>query len=320
MSTRCSIIIVNFNGLEYLKKCLNSVEKQNYDNFEIIVVDNGSTDGSVEYLRLYHPEIKIISLPNNVGFSAGNVIGLKYASGDYIVLLNNDTIVDTNWLAELVKVAKMDKKIGIVGALILPMRYVNQKPCIISKVTNVATVCAAGMLIKRELINKIGFLDPDFFIYFEDVDLCYRAIITGYKVVYSPKAYVYHVGSGTMGRVKLPNGRITKDPKIWFKDGKLNKKLYFGIRNQVIVGIKNLEVKNIPRVLKKPLSEAIKGILMNNFYQFISAVFAILWIMKNFGKILIKRFSIQKMRVHSDKKLFKLLNEEKIVYHKLHKL
>jgi GT2 family glycosyltransferase len=321
MSVLCSIIIVNYNGLKFLKNCLDSLRKTRYNKFEVIFVDNASSDGSANYVEKNYPWVKVIRLKKNVGFAMGNIIGFKYATGDYIVLLNNDTIVHEDWLKELVKTAEMDEKIGIVGALVIPIKYKGEKPRIISEVADVACVIGAAMLIKRKLINDVGFFDPDFFIYFEDVELCCKAIISGYRVVFSPNAYVYHVGSGTMGKgIILPNGTITKDPNVWFKNGKFNKSYYFAIRNQVSMGIKIFNKNYILHFLKKPFSVIFHGILKRNIYQVISGILAIIWLSINFGKIIVKRQRIQKRKIYHDKKIFELLKKQELIYNTLNSL
>jgi glycosyltransferase involved in cell wall biosynthesis len=321
MPIKCSVIIINYNGLKFLENCLDSLRKTKYNQFEVILVDNGSSDGSANYIEKNYPWVKVIRLKKNVGFAMGNIIGFKYATGDYIVLLNNDTIVHEDWLKELVKTAEMDEKIGIVGALIIPIKYKGKKPYIISEVTDVACVIGAAMLIKRKLIDDVGFFDPDFFIFFEDEELCLKAVISGYRVVFSPNAYVYHVGSGTMGGgIILPNGTITKDPKVWFKNGRFNKSVYFGVRNQVSMGIKIFDKKYILQFLKKPWSVVFHGILKRNPYQVVSGLLAIIWLSINFGKIIIKRREIQKRKIYQDQKIFKLLKKQESIYKILNSL
>src|SRR3989344_3399710 len=120
---KASIIIVNWNGMKFLKNCLDSVYKQTYKNFQVYFVDNGSIDGSSEFVKKNYLKAKIIQLDKNYGFAKPNNIAIKESFKDkeveYIVCLNNDTIVDKNWLKELVKTARKDKKIGAVGSLAL---------------------------------------------------------------------------------------------------------------------------------------------------------------------------------------------------------
>jgi len=233
------VIVLNWNGKKYIKKCLDSLLKTNYPKLEVIVVDNASTDGSKEIVEKEYPEVILIENKENLGFCKGNNVGIKKASGDLIILLNNDVIVDRNWINEIIKVAKIPN-VGIIGCKIL---YVGSKIiqslgykekflgywenigagfCIDElkdKLIEVDYVMGAAIAIKRKVLNKIGLLDPRFFAFAEEVDLCYRAKKAGYKVVTSG-AVVYHYGSGTWHNFPL-------------------KKLYLIYRNKILFISKN---------------------------------------------------------------------------------
>lgn len=220
---KVSIIIPNYNGIRYLGECLKSLKRINFprDQFEIIVVDNASTDGSVEFIKNNYPDIVLIEASSNLGFAGGCNLGIMHSKAEYIVLLNNDTEVDTNWLIELVKVADSDEKVGIVGSKLLFKNERNLIQNAGSYITDrgdggdigyrrsdfgqfdtsreVMAVCGASMLVKRNLIYKIGGFDEDFGSYYEDTDLCYRARLHGMKIVYTPKSIVYHVHAVTLG-------------------------------------------------------------------------------------------------------------------------
>lgn len=115
---KVSIIILNYNGRKYLRDCLGSIEKNtNYPNYEVIMVDNGSTDDSVEFVRKNFPWVKIIEVRKNKGFAAGNNIGIRHTKSDYVFLLNPDTIVQQGWLSKAIETAESDPTIGIVGAI-----------------------------------------------------------------------------------------------------------------------------------------------------------------------------------------------------------
>jgi len=208
------IIVLNFNGKPLLRKCIESIQNKTfYRNYKIIVVDNNSQDKSVEMIKNSFPKVKLIENPKNYGFSKGNNIGIRKAlknEADFILLLNNDTEVRKNWLKEMVKVANSDEKIGIVGSKqILPngkiqkscynYRYGLSKRFAPQKMEEVDCVVASCMLIKNEVVNKIGFLDENFFpIYFEDVDYCFRARKSGFKIIYTPESIIYHYKGITM--------------------------------------------------------------------------------------------------------------------------
>ena len=222
VSLTASIIIPNYNGLCFLQNCLHSLSTLDFynDSYETIVVDNGSTDSSVLFINENFPEVKIVQHPSNQGFGKAVNSGIKTSRGKYVVLLNNDTIVDKNWLKELVKTAESDEKIGIVGSKLLFLDekdVINNAGSYISFPTGdggdigygqidrgqydfqrrVSAVCGASMLIKRNLIKKIGALDADFFLYYEDTDFCWRARLHGREIIFNPHSIVYHVHAGT---------------------------------------------------------------------------------------------------------------------------
>jgi GT2 family glycosyltransferase len=203
--------VLNYNGLSYIDDTFQALAKVDYprDRMEVIMVDNGSSDGSVKHVKEKFPSVKVLELDDNYGFAEGNNRGLPMAKGDYVVFLNNDTEVDRSWLAELVDVASSDKRIGICGskiknfsgkefrnfagegylsALGVP-RFAtgteSPKPCFY--------VSGCSLLIKRKVIDELGYcFDNRYFAYFEDIDLCWRARILGYKVVYVPGSVVDH--------------------------------------------------------------------------------------------------------------------------------
>jgi len=225
MSTpKVSIIIVNWNGISYLPTCLDSLESQSYRDFETIIVDNGSHDGSPELIRDNYPWVKLITLPVNRGFSGGNNEGLKHAGGEYIVVLNNDTEAEPGWLAELVAVADANPAAGQVGCRICSM---NDHDIIDSLGHG---VCPDGMtrgrfrlrrwstledrfdpvsemlfgtacvsLYRRAALDQVGFFDDDMFAFAEDSDLGLRLRWGGWKALLATDAVVYHKYSGTGG-------------------------------------------------------------------------------------------------------------------------
>ncbi len=214
-----SIIIVNFNGKKHLNKCLFSLKKQIYSNFEVIFVDNNSIDGSMEIIeKNYSDFVRVIKNPKNYGFAKGNNIGINASNAKYVVLLNNDTKTDPHWLEELVSIVEKDEQIGMCASKILFM----QKPkeidstglCIYPDGTSrqrgwmekdkgqfddeldvlLPSGCAA--LYRKKMLDQIGCFDERFFAYCEDTDLGLRARLVGWECVFVPKAVVYHFYSG----------------------------------------------------------------------------------------------------------------------------
>ncbi len=225
----CSILVLNYNGKKYLNRCFNAIQKINYqkDRYEVIMIDNCSSDGSVEMVNKKFPWVKTLFLEKNYGFGEGFNRGIEIANGEYIIILNNDTMVDKDWLIELVKVANTDKKIGICGSKISDEKlgdvgegHINflgtpsQKDN--ENVTKCFWISDCSMLIKKEVIKKLGRLyDPSFFMYFEEVDVCWRAMLLGYDVYYVPNSLVHHTGSASSSKA----GSIMKfyhyRNKIW---------------------------------------------------------------------------------------------------------
>lgn len=209
---KVSIIIVNLDKKDYLTKCITTlIKKTKYRKYDIIVIDNGSKDGSVSFIRKKFPFLKIISNEKNLGFAAANNQGIRLAiknKSDYFFLLNNDTeILTDNWLKKLIDFLEKNEKIGIVGCKLLYENgkiqhtgaYVNiagigkNITVDISKPKEVQFVTGAAFLIKKEVINNIGFLDESFYpIYFEETDFCFRARKKGYKIFVLPEIKITH--------------------------------------------------------------------------------------------------------------------------------
>jgi len=232
---KISVVILNWNGGKYLKECLDSVLKTDYHNLEVVVVDNASTDGSKELVNKYYPQVILKENEKNLGFCVGNNIGIERATGDIIILLNNDTIVDRRWIKEILKKAK-NPRVGIVGCrLYFPGTKIIQSLGFrmkllgfwesigagqedngqFDKVSCVDYVSGAALAVKREVFDKIGLLDPAFYAYCEDVDLCYRARRAGYKVVTS-NAIVYHYGSLSWDRFSVRKMYLLQRNRIYF--------------------------------------------------------------------------------------------------------
>lgn len=219
---RVSIIIVNWNGRAHLPDCLESLERQTYTDFETILVDNGSDDGSVAYVQANHPWVTVIRKPDNSGFAAGNNTGLDHASGEFIITLNNDTCADPGWLAELVAVADSRPDAGMVASRIC--NYFNRdmidslglKICrdgmsrgafrlrsfaalSLERIQDILFPSACAGLYRRSMIEKTGFFDEDFFAYCEDTDLGLRGRLAGFGAVLARDAVVWHKYSQTGG-------------------------------------------------------------------------------------------------------------------------
>jgi GT2 family glycosyltransferase len=217
-----SVVIANLNGEEYLPGCLQSLADQTFREFEVIVVDNGSTDGSLPLLRRDFPWVKVISLKGNEGFARGNNIGVEASSAEYIATLNNDTIAHKGWLGALYEAARQDSRIGMVaskiflgrdgnemdsaGMLIYPDGMTRQRghgetdTGQFDRMREVLFPSACAALYRREMLRETGLFDEDFFSYCEDADLGLRGRLAGWKAVFAPDAVVHHLYSRTGGK------------------------------------------------------------------------------------------------------------------------
>ena len=214
-----SIVIPNFNGKHFLEDCLNAVFAQDIENMEVIVVDNGSTDGSQEYLDAY-PGVRVLKLDKNYGFCGAVNAGIKAADSEYVILLNNDTEVDKNFAAELLNAIQSDEKIFSCSSKMIQfhdrtlMDDAGDYYCALGwafgrgkggdieryeKSVDIFAACAGAAIYRKKMLESLGYFDEKHFAYLEDIDVGYRARIHGYRNVYVPKAIVYHVGSGFSG-------------------------------------------------------------------------------------------------------------------------
>lgn len=219
------IIILNYNGIKDTLELLDNIVKLDYSNYKIIVIDNASSDGSNLELKKI-TNIDLIENNKNLGFVGGNNIGIKFAlkqKADYILLLNNDTIVESDFLAKLVNAMESDSGIGLTGGKI--MNY-NDRQKIWSagggikkwskktfqygegkiddgsydEPKEVDFLSGCCLLIRREVIEKIGLLDDDYFMYYEDVDYCLKAKRAGFKVFYVPQSVIWHKVANSSSR------------------------------------------------------------------------------------------------------------------------
>lgn len=240
---RVSVIIPNWNGRELLGPCLESLYRQQFDDFETILVDNGSTDGSVSFVEQNFPQAAIVRLEENRGFSAAVNAGISASASPYICLLNNDTEVDPLWLGTLVQALAADAHAGSAASKVLyfsdphsvnsagdefslfgvayQRRLMPGDTELFNQGRYVFSACGAAALYRKELFDKVGLFDEAFFAYQEDVDLGFRAQLLGYRCLFVPKAIVYHKYHATSSR----------NSNLWF---------YLRERNKYFILIKNL--------------------------------------------------------------------------------
>lgn len=218
---RVSVIIPNWNGKQFLGACLASLRRQTCQDFVIYVVDNGSSDGSVEFIQSMYPEVRLISHPENRGFSAAINSGIEGSRGEYIAALNNDTEADPRWMEMLLETMEARPEIGFFASKVLDYKDrtiidsfgdgyttlgIAYKIGVLEKdvgqfedLTEVFSACAAAACYRRSMFDDIGVFDEDFFCYMEDIDIGIRARLAGYRCLAVPAARVYHIGSATTG-------------------------------------------------------------------------------------------------------------------------
>jgi len=215
-----SVIVVNYNGLRFLPKCLDSLLAQSYKNAEIILVDNCSADGSASFVKANYPSVRLIENEANLGFALANNIGIRSSSGEMIATLNNDTEVTPQWLGSLVDAARHNDGVGMCASKMLFMKspgIIDSTGICISRSgacwdrgmfepdrgqypsDEVFGPCAGAALYRKKMLDGIGLFDENFFAYMEDVDLAFRGRLAGWKCLYVPEAVVYHFHGGTAG-------------------------------------------------------------------------------------------------------------------------
>lgn len=223
MNPKVSIITINWNGKEDTAECLESLKRLVYPNYDVIVVDNASMDDSVEFLRERFSEVTYIENEENVGWTGGCNAGIEYAmkkGADYIFILNNDIVIDKDCLKELVKVAESDARIGFVGPrirsyeehekILSPGVSRNYRTLGVKKgevadrgqfkeVKDVNWIDDTVLLVKKSVIEKVGIHDPEYFMYGEDTDWCYRVKKAGFGISYVPLVCVWHKHSASSG-------------------------------------------------------------------------------------------------------------------------
>ena len=217
---RVTVIIPNYNGKKFLTGCLESLKKQTFRDFRVIIIDNGSTDGSQEFIKNNYPKATLVALPENVGFAGAVNLGIKSSEAEYVFLLNDDTVCAEDAIENLVHTMDRKKKIFSAQAKLLQFKEphliddAGDLYCALgwafspgrdkdnkyySSIEPVTSCCAGAAMYRRELFSEVGLFDDAHFCYLEDVDVGYRARLKGYINVCQPKAIVYHAGSGTSG-------------------------------------------------------------------------------------------------------------------------
>jgi GT2 family glycosyltransferase len=306
-----SVIILNWNGKYFLETCLAALRKQTFRDFEVLFVDNASGDGSAEFVLENFPEVRVIGLEQNVGFAAGNIAGYERARGEWIVLLNNDTEADPGWLEGLHDAIQAFPRAGTFACKMLFFDERGRvENCGFNMTPAGATLdlgrgendglawsesrevfggCGGAAAYRRSMLEDIGFLDPDFFMIYEDADLSFRAQLRGHECIFVPKAVVYHKYRATLG--KYPERQV-----------------YLSQRNIEFAYLKNMPlaliVRYLPQRILYELGAAIYFTRLGVGRAFFKAK---LDAIRALPKLLEKRRAIQKRRTLSSAQLHLML-------------
>lgn len=305
-----SIIIVNHNGKRWLKDCFETIYSQTYKFFEVIFVDNASTDDSVDFVSKYYPKVIIINNKYNLGFGRANNMGVKQAKGEIIFFLNNDTVLEDETLEKMI-FCKINNNLNIVGPKILNYEekeiYDGNKPSIdptgylgYGKETFYIDGCAL-MIDKYDFLYLGGF-DEKYFMYSEDIDLCWRTHLYGMKLGVCEKAVIKHFCGGTGGKTQYKERGSHTVPLI---------RRYEVEKNNLRNLLKNYRFINllwvIPLFELQSLGESILYLLTGNFSACRAVWKANLWNLRNISDTLAERKIIQKKRVVGDLQILSMM-------------
>lgn len=314
MVAKVSVIIVNYNGKHWLEQLLPDLAKQTYKNIEVIVVDNASTDESVHWVRKNFPEVLILELSSNLGFAEGNNRGYAVSSGEYILLLNNDTRVEKSYIENYItafqkyvgsgvaqsKMVLMDDptRLDACGSFWTWSTYLyhygflkEASLAIYNRPLRVMTVKGATLLVSRDVIKKIGLFDNSFWCYYEETDFCHRAWLAGYSCWYLPQAVCRHKMGGTSTQFQLQHV------------------IFHNTKNRLRSFLKNISfgwlVWIFPiAVMNTLLAAGISACLQKNFSPLKTVLQALWWNVQIFPETLRLRQEVQSLRVRTDGMLF----------------
>ncbi len=323
-----SIITVNYNGYHYLDMLLSSLRKISYSAVEIIVVDNASTDDSVEQLRKNFPEVRLLENEENYMFARGNNEGIKIARGEIICLINNDVEVDPHFLEPIVKAFREESDMAVCQPKVLDLNnpdtyeYAGGAGGFIDmfgypflrgrlfftlerdrgqyeKRREIFWASGACFCMRADILPQAGLLDEDFHMHMEEIDLCWRLHLLQKKILFIPESRIWHKGGGTLQQ---------ENPR----------KIYWNFRNNIFLLVKNLGTVNLVKVILARLvldtvalfAELLKG----NFKASGAILSAYRWLVGNISLMKSKRRQIQNIRQTDDKEIYRLVYPGSIVW------
>lgn len=323
-----SIIIPHFNGNEILRRCLESLAAAEYSNREVILVDNASTDGSAEEVAQRFPEVVLIRNSENLGYAGGCNSGLRYARGEYLVFLNNDTVVEPDWLIHLVQAGESNRRIaacqpkllsihdktmfdyaGAAGGEIDIFGYPFCRGRIFftcekdegqyDEGGGIFWASGTCLFIRKSAWEQLGGFDEDFFAHMEEIDLNWRLHLVGYRVVAAPQSRVYHSAGATL-KPESPQ------------------KIFLNHRNNLIMILKNYESKNLlwifPIRIFFDLLTLFYSLLRLDTVRAKAVVSALIYVLVNRKAIKLKRKSVQILRQIPDARIFEKMYRGSIVF------
>ena len=329
-----SVIIPTFNAKKYISECISSILKNGYPNYEIIVVDNSSTDDTLNYLKETFSrkivKIKFVILGKNYGPARARNEGAKVAKGQYLAFLDGDTEVEKDWIGEALKGFIENKKIAALQCKLLlmlnrncydyageylgssgflaPVASYGEKDCgQYDSFRKILAAKSAGMFIRKDVFDKIGGFDEDYFIFLEETDLGWRCWLAGYEVIFYPQSIVYHHFSATKSIVdKDFNNYLVR---------------FHGTKNYIMTLIKNLSFQKLAFILPRHIfiwfCFTIFLIIHGNFRSAFNVLRGIYWNISNLSKILSKRKKIQANRTISDNLLFQIIMRRQSLFEKI---
>lgn len=302
-----AIIVPNFNGRDDLDACLGSLLEQDYPDFSVTLVDNASTDASVAFVKQSFPQVSVVENSHNLGYAGGCNAGLKRALRDdatYFVIVNSDTRAGEGWLRELVEAAAADEAIGVAQSIVYvdepgepvvntagnEMHYLGFAWCGGYRQPDrgqfaggdIPYGSGASLLVKREVLEQVGLFDEDLFLYHEDLDLCLRVRLAGYRIVLAPASHIYHDYDFSRNRSKF----------------------YYLERNRMVVLLKSYSLRSLA-VLSPALLGAEIAMLGYSLAGgwFLDKLRGYGYLMRNMGGIAEKRRRVQSLRRESDRRM-----------------
>jgi GT2 family glycosyltransferase len=308
---KTAVVILNWNGKKFLEKFLPGVLEHSSGFAEIIIADNNSHDGSLEYLAKSHPGIRVIRLEENFGFAGGYNKALKEIDSEYYILLNSDIEVTKNWIGPVIGLMDSDHSIaacqpkirsfkepekfeyaGAAGGFIDKFGYpfcqgrlfqsLEKDEGQYDETREIFWATGACLFVRSDVFHKLGGFDEEFFAHMEEIDLCWRAKNQGYKIMYCPSSKIYHIGGGT-----LPKNN--------------SRKTYLNIRNNVIMLFKNLEKGRLLRVMTARIIldfvAALKFLVDGGFKDMVAVIRAYLYFWSHLSRLRKKREKIPHLKV-----------------------